>query len=177
MDEYEGGWMTTYTGKKFHFLNPQQEEIDVRDIAHHLSLLCRFTGACKTFYSVADHSIRVAKILPKELKLAGLLHDAAEAYINDISRPVKHSHKLEETEKKLEEAIGKRFEIDIYNPEIKQADDILVATEARDLMPNMDDWASLPEPLEEKIVPINSALAELAFLEHFNRYMMARYTS
>ena len=167
MDEYEGEWITTYTGKKFHFRKPAVEEIDIIDIAHHLSLLCRFTGAVREFYSVAEHSVRVSLLVPKELRLSALLHDAAEAYINDISRPVKYTHKLEETEKIITEAINFKFCINSYAPEIKEADNILIATEARDLMPTMDNWHELPEPLEDKIVPTTSKHSEMVFLDFF----------
>ncbi len=161
-------WMMTYTGKKFHFLDPQPDEIDIVDIAHHLSLLCRFTGACKYFYSVAEHSVRVAGIVRQHLKLSALLHDAAEAYINDISRPVKHTHKLDKTEKIVMDAIVERYKITPYAREIEKADDILVATEARDLMADPDAWFYTPEPLEGKIDPWTSPYAEEVFLRAFN---------
>ena len=170
IDEYEGAWMTTYTGKRFHFLEPTPDEVDIRDIAHHLSLLCRFTGACRCFYSVAEHSILVAELVPWELKLSALLHDATEAYINDISRPVKYSHKLDDTETIIMSVIVDKFGINPTAPEIKEADNILIATEARDLMPNMDCWAPLPPPLPTKIVPVTSRMAELTFLYRFQLY-------
>ena len=170
MNEYEGAWITTYTGKRFHFLKPNFDEIDIIDIAHHLSLLCRFTGAVKQFYSVGEHSIRVAAILPKGLRLAGLLHDAAEAYTNDISRPVKYAHKLDTTEKIISDVISDKYKIDIHNPKIKRADNILISTEARDLMPNMDSWAKLPPPLTAKIVPYPSDWMESLFLDLFEQY-------
>ena len=171
MNEYDGHWMTTYTGKRFHFLDPKPEEIDILDIAHHLSLLCRYTGACREFYSVAEHSLRVSCIVPSELQLAALLHDGSEAYINDISRPVKYSHKLEVTERKILEAIGRKYKVDLFNPVIKEADNILLATEARDLMPNMDGWAKLPRPLDIKIVPFpDCRKIEALFLQYFRTY-------
>ncbi len=168
MSEYDENWMTTYTGKKFHYLNPQPDEIDIRDIAHHLSLICRFTGASRIFYSVAEHSVRVAGLLPKELQLAGLLHDAAEAYINDISRPVKYAHKLEETEKGITLAINKKFGLETHIALIKEMDSKMLATEARDLLSNTDGWAKLPEPLSEIIIPWTSDLAERSFLSTFD---------
>ena len=167
MNEYEGAWITTFTGKKFHFLNPQPEEISIVDIAHHLSMLCRFTGACKRFFSVAEHSIRVSWILPDKLQLVGLLHDAAEAYINDISRPVKYTHKLEETETIISKVIGGKYGVNLKDPLIKEADNILIATEARDLMANMDSWSELPEPLPGIITPWDSITAKWRFLNLF----------
>jgi len=88
MTEYDEHWITTYTGKRFHYLDPQPEEIDIVDIAHALSLTCRFGGHCKEFYSVAEHSIRVAEIVPKEFQLLALLHDAGEAYTGDVQSPI-----------------------------------------------------------------------------------------
>ena len=170
MNEYEDAWITTYTGKQFHFLKPAPDEVDIRDIAHHLSLLCRFTGACRWFYSVADHSICVADLVPQELKLSALLHDAAEAYINDISRPVKYSHKLDSTEAAIMSVIADKFGINPTAPEIKEADNILIATDARDLMANTDCWAVLPKPLSARIRPLDSRTAEIKFLFRFQLY-------
>lgn len=174
MNEYGGHWITTYTGKKFHFLDPQPEEIDIVDIAHHLSLVCRFAGACREFYSVAEHSMRMAEIVPQEYRLHTLLHDASEAYLPDLPRPEKAEiPRFKLIENIILEAIFQKF-VPIYQQgivEVKQADNILLATEARDLMANMDDWAELPKPLEDRIKPISSRLAEVAFLCKFRRYM------
>jgi hypothetical protein len=168
-DEYNGAWITTYTGKKFHFLDPQPEEIDIVDIAHHLSLLCRYTGAVREFYSVGEHCIRIAQELKGgKLALAGLLHDASEAYINDISRPVKYSHKLQDTEATITRAIDAKFGIDSSAPEVKYLDNKMLATEARDLMVNVFDWAKLPEPFPYRIVPMDSKSVELQFLCAFS---------
>jgi len=170
MTEYDEAWMTTFTGRKFHYLNPQPDEINIVDIAHHLSLLCRFTGAVSVFYSVAEHSIRVSELVPQGLKLSALLHDAAEAYINDISRPVKYTHKLDVTEKIVMDAISRKFGITPNVPVIKAADNVLMATEARDLMANTDSWAPLPTPLPLKIVPMTSREAETMFLYRLRKY-------
>ena len=59
------GWIQTFTGKKFSPLEPRREDIDILDIAHSRSMQCRFNGHCRQFYSVAEHSVRVARILPK----------------------------------------------------------------------------------------------------------------
>ncbi len=168
MNEYDGEWITTFTGVKFHYRKPVFDEICIEDIAHHLSLLCRFTGACSQFYSVAEHSIRVSRVVSTQMKLSALLHDAAEAYINDISRPVKYSHKLDETEKAIMDVIAKKYKIVPNAPEIKEADDILIATEARDLMPNTEGWMVLPPPLKEHIKPMYWCKVEIEFLNLYH---------
>jgi len=82
-------WIQTYTGKCFHPREPGPDDFDIRDVAHALSLLCRFNGHCRTFYSVAEHSVRVSRICPPAAALWGLLHDLGEAYVGDLPRPLK----------------------------------------------------------------------------------------
>jgi 5'-deoxynucleotidase YfbR-like HD superfamily hydrolase len=84
-------FIITYTGKKFYYDPIDAADIDIRDIAHSLSQLCRYTGHTNGFYSVAQHSLLVAQKMPgnEEAKLAALLHDAAEAYTNDLASPLK----------------------------------------------------------------------------------------
>lgn len=170
MTEYEECWITTYTGGKFHFLNPTEDEIDIVDIAHALSMKCRFSGHCRQFYSVAEHSIRVAELLPLKLKLSGLMHDAAEAYIPDIARPIKVAFGLREVEDRIMAVIRDKYNL-VTSPKIKEADNILIATEARDLMPNTDDWAKLPESLESTIFPfVTTDYAKHLFMIKFDLY-------
>lgn len=177
MNEYGGHWITTYTGKQFHFLDPQPEEIDIVDIAHALSLTCRFGGQCKEFYSVAEHCIRVAEITPQEYKLPALLHDAEEAYMLDLPRPIKYNMPEEwwRIKTRIVHAIFDTLKIPkIGGSPIKEADNILLATEARDLMANTKDWAPLPKPLEETIKPFaSSEFVEELFLLRFEGYKNA----
>ena len=109
-------WIQTYTGKCFTPLDPKPEDICAEDIAHHLSNLCRFSGAVNDFYSVAEHSVRcfwyAREVLspgpPSPLHLAVLLHDAAEAYIIDLPRPIKMHEDLRlyrEAEERIHEAV------------------------------------------------------------------------
>src|SRR5271166_5621775 len=77
MKRLEDRYLSTFTGKKFFPFNPAPDQIDIRDIAHGLSLLCRFSGQAPFFYSVAEHSIYIAHNLPPHLQLEGLLHDAS----------------------------------------------------------------------------------------------------
>ena len=90
------GKIRTFTGRYVNPLKLRARDICIEDIAHHLSLVCRYTGACPYHYSVAQHSVLVSADLlaytgSRVMGLAGLLHDASEAYLNDIASPVKHS--------------------------------------------------------------------------------------
>ncbi len=176
-NEYGGNWITTFTGKQFHFLRPKPDEIDIADIAHALSLTCRFGGQCREFYSVADHSIRVADIVPAEHKLLALLHDAAEAYMPDLPRPEKAQvPKFKEMEGRILLAILDKFVTagkvfwESNLEVVKHADDVMLATEARDLMANMKDWAKLPDPLSVRIEPMTARESELLFTARFRKY-------
>lgn len=168
-------WIQTYTGKKIDIERPSSKLIDIRDIAHGLSLQCRFAGQCRTFYSIAQHSIyayQLCKDQPFDIRMWALLHDAAEAYISDVSTPVK---KLLESydyyEIKLLLKISDRFGLSKEIPNyVKKVDKVLLMTEARDLMGvNNGDWGSnMPKPLDSlKIEPLPWEVCEARFLDIF----------
>ncbi|MCJ7828129.1 MAG: hypothetical protein MUP81_00115 [Dehalococcoidia bacterium] len=164
-----GTWIQTVSGKRVDLVNPDPDTIDILDIAHALSQICRYTGHCNKFYSVAEHSIRVAQIVPPELRLHALLHDTSEAYLQDISRPLKNllpSYRLLETDI-LEVIYTKWLE---YRDEIviKGADNVLLVTEGRDLMNGTKDWGLTESPLFQVILPWSSAKARKQFLQIFN---------
>ena len=165
-------WIGTYTGKKFHFLNPIPEEICIEDIAHALALTCRFGGQCSTFYSVAEHSYRVALLVERQDRLAALLHDAHEAYLHDILAPIKyHIFGYRELADNIQKEINKTFKIELKYPSLlKLADEQLLATEARDLMKFTEGGDKLSLPLYEKIQPTNWQLAEKVFLDFYAEY-------
>lgn len=133
-------WIQTFTGIKFDILNPTIEMICIEDIAHGLSNICRYGGQSKNFYSVAEHSwwisIELLKGLNPQFQLAGLMHDAAEAYIGDMVRPLKHSGMMEffrETEDCIEELICEKFQIPFPMPKlIKDMDNQMLAREIAD---------------------------------------------
>ncbi len=135
--ELSEAWLETYSGKRFHFLGPQQDEIDIEDIAHALANECRFGGHTSSFYSVAEHSILVATLCPDNLALGALLHDASEAYIRDIPSPVKHHlTNYKEIENIVQGAIERKFGVvgASKNPIIKEADTMALKAEARNLL-------------------------------------------
>lgn len=177
MNEYEGHWITTFTGKKFHYLNPSRDEICIEDIAHALALTCRFGGHCRQFYSVAEHSFRLIEIVAKKDKLAALFHDAHEAYLHDVPRPIKCDMQgYREIADGIQRMIHMAFDITVHYPDhLKFADDILLATESRDIMATIQDWAELPKPLTAQIKPMDWQLAERIFLDYYFSLDAERY--
>ena len=105
----------TYTGVMFDPVHPEAERIDILDIAHALSMLCRANGHFRSFYSVGQHCINCAREAKargysERVQLACLLHDASEAYLSDVTRPVKQElPKYLEIEKPLQEAIWRKY--------------------------------------------------------------------
>ena len=159
----------THTGKKFHFLNPHPDEICIEDIAHSLSLKCRFNGHTSSFYSVAQHCIQMSyweKVHQKWL----LFHDAAEAYIGDISTPVKQQFpEIWKIEDQILHVLAKKYNLTIPIPYdwIQKVDQRMLATEKRDILLHNFKWAfELPEPYEHAIIPVKSRMIEKMF---FNR--------
>ena len=103
-------WIETFTGKEFYFLDPTPDSIDIRDIAHSLAFTCRYTGHSRRFYSVAEHSVLVSYLAVDPL--AGLLHDASEAYITDIASPIKpHLANYKELEDKIMDKIKNKLNL------------------------------------------------------------------
>lgn len=82
-------WIQTFTGRRFFPLRPTIGDLSITDIAHALAMKCRFTGHVSTFYSVAEHSVHCSRNVPNKHALWALLHDAAEAYLPDVARPIK----------------------------------------------------------------------------------------
>ena len=164
--------ISTRSGRRLYIQNPIAAQIDIEDIAHGLANQCRFNGQTSNFYSVAQHSVIVASILPPELKLAGLLHDASEAYLGDIVQPLKELlPEYSIIESKFNNVIGQRFNVDLnHHDQVKKADLIALATERRDLMPmEIVEWSALEgiNPLLRTIKPQNPMEARQSFLDTF----------
>lgn len=181
MDERQSpnSWIQTYSGNKFWPLEPRSEDVHITDIAHPLSLTCRYSGHCETFYSVAQHCIELTEYgqdhgLAPEICFTLLLHDASEAYICDIPRPVKQmmpEYKL--IERRLEECIFQAFKLPYPMPAIiGKLDLAMLCTEAKVLMKKPPEpWGAMNEdPLPITITPMSSAEAEAKFLKLYTRY-------
>ncbi|HYD58941.1 MAG TPA: metal-dependent phosphohydrolase [Noviherbaspirillum sp.] len=164
------------SGRYFDFVEPDTNQFSIYDIAASISKLCRFTGHCNEFYSVAQHSVMASYIVPPEFAYDALMHDAAEAFTGDVSKPLKNllpDFKI--IEKRVERVVFARFGVRNPLPDyVKYADLVMLATERRDLMPEDDeDWEStdgIPE-LPEIIVPVNDKQAYTMFM---NRYYELR---
>lgn len=172
MIDKRDGWISTYTGKKFYIFNPRREDVDIIDIARGLSMICRFNGHVKRFYSVAQHSVLVSRIVPPDIAMEGLLHDATEAFVGDLIRPIKRfMPEFKEVENKLEEVIYQRFGLRHgRHDEIKNADNIALVTEARDLLTTqviMDSFDKSIIPLVKRIKCQKPEIAEQRFLDRY----------
>jgi 5'-deoxynucleotidase YfbR-like HD superfamily hydrolase len=191
--QIETGWIQTRSGKKFYPLAPRPGSVDINDIAHALANLCRFTGHCD-FYSVAQHSVHVAKLVSPPARLLALLHDAAEAYMGDIARPWKRMLYVEDgvgqaihesiklREKRLLDVILSALGVEQraeWWDEIEQADMTMLVTEARDLMaPVHPDWYHTEtngfKAMLEKVEPMSPDLARHVFLCEWKKLNQTR---
>jgi len=169
-------FIQTFQGHDFYFDAPEECHIDIRDIAAALSKICRFNGHCQYFYSVAQHSVAVSNLVPPEDALAALLHDSAEAYVGDMTSPLKQllpEYKV--IEKRVATAVFNHFGIPYPLPDsIKQADLQMLATERRDLMLDQDvAWSILDgvTPILRKTYALNSFMAETIFLRRYHQIM------
>lgn len=184
-----GSWMHTYSGHRFSFTHPSPDQVHIEDVAHHLAIINRYTGATREPYSVAQHSVLVAGVLehaghPPAIQFAGLMHDATEAYVNDLNRPAKY---LCDDYRTLEDflwtsAIAPRFGLPlVLPPEVKWADDVALFMERRDLLnPALYDEAAwvgehrvAADLLDWPVTPWGHVLAEEAFLTAFEELSAA----
>lgn len=191
----KGGWMITSSGKQFYPLDPETEKIDIKDIAHSLSLQCRWAGHVKCFYSVAQHSYYVAEWIEeyckstnnpnyKKCALVGLLHDASESYLVDLPRPIKNYSELgtlyKQIEGPLQTIIYDKYILSVDSPYcyisigmgrlLHDADNAILRAEARDLMPPPPgEWNidNQTPAWSKEIIPIGPDFAEKLFLEKY----------
>lgn len=173
----EGGrggsaWLQCFTGRRFYPLDPDPAEIDIRDIAHALAAKARYAGMTDEPFSVAQHSVLVSRAVPKEHRLIALMHDASEAYLPDVPRPLKRLPIMaayREAEDRLMRAIAARFGFAWPEPpEVKAIDDRMIPTEARQLFRRRHpSWRDHAEPLPFRIYPQSARDAESSFLVEF----------
>lgn len=169
-----GAYMRLQSGVKFYPLDPRPEEIVLFDVIHNLSNKCRYGGACKKFYSVAEHSVRVwAAMLcdghSVELATLGLLHDVGEAYVPDVPRPLKAPLAwFKELETRIANIALEKFGV-LNTPQahevVKYYDDAILYDEMSQLMPAGEELKLYAPGLGVKITPWSPKGAAKSFGE------------
>jgi hypothetical protein len=170
-----GPYLQTVSGRWVNPFDPDPEQLDITDITRALANTCRFGGHCRSFYSVAQHSVIVSELVEQrggdaEDAFAALMHDASEAYLGDMPHPIKHRSELgaafKAAEDRLEDVLRERFKIKPDVPEIKRADRALLATERRAFSAEDWHWPELEgvEPLDLQLTawPPDEAAAKFA---------------
>lgn len=135
--------LCTWMGKRFFPADPRVVDVHVGDIAHALSNMPRFAGHTKRFYSVAQHSVAVSHACGPVASAYGLLHDASEAYLMDMPRPLKQLFpEYKNVEDRLQAAIYEAFGLspDAVPQSVKEADEHALRDEQRWLMQDTPWW-------------------------------------
>lgn len=174
-----GDWMHTFTGKKFYPMDPHAKDICIEDIAHSLSLQCRYNGHVTDFYSVAEHCVLMSQAVSPRNALWALLHDATETYVGDMIRPLKKfMPEYVIAEDNVMVAICERFGLTrrTMPDEVRDADNRILLTEKTALLVKtghkwvVDDLEPLPVTIE-KWPPLG---AELTYLKRFKELTNGR---
>lgn len=175
IDLHKGkNWIFTNSGTRVFLANPTVDTIHLDDIAHGLSNLCRFNGQCNKFYNVAEHSVHVASVVHRlfgdlELTRAALMHDSPEAYIGDMTRPLKDIDFVYQIlEMRFEAVIQDRFglEIPFHDERIKRADYDVFFAEMDTLFDfNYEAWNLNGDPADVKILGWDPPQAKKSFLK------------
>ncbi|MEV8879229.1 hypothetical protein [Mesorhizobium ciceri] len=166
-----GPTITLASGRVFDFLDPHRSDFTIDDVAHGLAHICRYAGQCRDFYSVAEHSLLVSDVTA-EYPYEALLHDAAEAFIGDVTRPLKQLlPEYKAIEANVEDAIAKRFGLSSgYRDAVKVADlSVLAAEQAQVMAPGTDSWAKEAGviPADVTIRHLSPRAARREFLQRF----------
>ncbi len=166
--------MQTASGGIYWPLDPRAEEVGIVDIAHALAMICRYGGHCQQFYSVAEHSVHVSRLVPAEHALVALMHDATEAYCADVPRPLKkHLANYAEIEQRNWAVIAMRYLLPLELPQcVHDADVAMLYAEQDQLLfpaPRSGFGMGLTTPIEARpqVFGWVPARAKREFLERF----------
>lgn len=165
-----GDWIQTAMGRQFWPMDPRPDEVFLDDIAHALSMLCRFGGHCLRFYSVAEHSVLMARAAAPAVKRWALLHDASEAYLVDVPRPLKpFLIGYDKAEAKIMTAVAFRFNLHLGLPaQVKALDRaILMDEQLQNMAPAPVPWSTDVEPLGIELQYWSPDRARAEFLAAF----------
>jgi hypothetical protein len=164
-----GDWMQTYTGRAFYPMAPLADEVDPEDIAHALGLICRYGGHSKIFYSVAEHCVLMSYAVRPANALWALLHDATEAYVGDMVRPLKHAMPAyREAEGRIMLAVCDRFGLSYTCPAEVKAVDNRILRDERDALMSVPPlpWLSI-----EQVEPLGVTIEGWAPAEAKERFL------
>jgi uncharacterized protein len=170
----KGAWMGTWSGARFWPLDPHPRDFHLGDIAHHLSMTCRYGGAVQRFYSVAEHSVLVSLFVAPEYAKEALLHDASEAYVGDLIRPLKHQPELKafrDAEDRIYPMVMAAFNV-TSTPEsraaISEVDNRIVVDETQALMRSPEKYADpVGRALGATIRALDPQAAKSLFLSRY----------
>jgi hypothetical protein len=176
----------TFTGRRFYYARPTADMICIEDIAHHLSIEARFCGATRSPYAVGQHSVWVSHVIrllqirdginpaTREAvaeRLQGLLHDGSEAYTKDIPKPLKSllGDVYANIANPIQNLIYQCFGLSLIEaPRVKEADDLALFTESRDLLVMLPFWWE-DKAFRDPITPLSARKTELLFLKEFRK--------
>lgn len=174
MSDRVGIYVGTYSGRKFWPTDPRADEVELIDLAHHLSMKCRYGGAARRFYSVAEHSVIVSQYVPEAFAREALLHDAAEAYVGDMVRPLKGLPEMRafgEIEDRIYPVIMERFGVvstAASRDAIAEIDNRIMADEVPALMTDVRIYRTgTLVPLGATIAALDPSAARSVFLRQF----------
>lgn len=162
--------ISTYNGDFFDFDNPETFDYDIETIAHALSNICRYGGHSDKFYSVAEHSVLVSRVVPDHLRMCGLLHDASEAFVGDMPSPLKAlCPDYREIEDRVQKAIALRYDLPYpFPPEIKYADKAVYKAERNQITSVSDQmWFTDIKPADVLVACMPPKDAKTFFLSTF----------
>lgn len=161
-------FIVTASGGRFSFADIMDNEVKIEDVASALSKMCRFGGHCPEFYSVAQHSVIVSHLVPHAHALSALLHDATEAYVQDVVRPVKRQlPEYSLLESKVAELINATFDVWTEHPSVKVADNQALYAEAMNFFGSVEGWQLDEFAIDLSIDVWEPRTAETMFLHRF----------
>jgi hypothetical protein len=171
--KYDATWIQVYPGQKFEALDPRKEDLTLEAIAHSLSMQCRYAGHISQFYSVAQHCLLVSRICDPEDALAGLLHDASEAYLVDIPSPIKKDPRFSfyrTAEDKLQGVIAAWAGLETVMPSsVRRADAEALAIEADNFLPVIvDNWTHDIPRRDLQLIAMPPSVAKYEYIKRFN---------
>lgn len=167
----------THSGRLVDLVSPQRQAIEIDDIARALSREPRFGGhTVGGLYSVAQHSVLCSRHCAPEAALAALMHDAAEAFSKDLPRPLKQllGAPAKEIEGRLWRTICERYSLGPFSDEViaevRRIDEVLLATEARDLMTDAQSWEQAARFQPPLATPIDIWAESWSYTQFLRRF-------